>query len=155
MKYDTLDPLPDLNVSLEILTNTFAPLYTECWVQDKAPSRGNPPFDMNVNVFAQMWFSKAMRIFMAYDDAGQPAGYLIGMAFRPLTHQASIFQVEDWYAKNHDHTVVNGLFEFMQTAVKFMGVDELWISHSQHEMIPSLQNVWKQRGATIIDRYVK
>lgn len=155
MRYDTLDPLRDLNASLDILTTTFAPLYTECWVKDKAPSRGNPPFDMNVNVFAHMWFSRAMRIFMAYDDAGQATGYLMGMVFRPLTHQATIFQIEDWYAKERDQTVVDGLFDFMQTVIKFMGVDELWISHSSHEIIPPLRDGWRQRGATIIDRYVK
>lgn len=155
MKYDMLEPLSNLNASLDILTSTFAPLYTECWVRDKAPLRGNPPFDMNVNVFAQMWFSKAMRIFMAYDDAGQPVGYLMGMAFRPLTHQASIFQVEDWYAKEHSQDVIKGLFDYMQTATKFMGVDEIWISHSQREYVPSLDNTWHQQGATIIDRYVK
>lgn len=155
MKYDTLDPLPDLNASLDMLTATFAPLYTEHWVKDEAPLIGNPVFNMNVNVFAQMWFSKALRIFMAYDDAGKATGYLIGMAFRPLAYQASVFQVEDWYAKNDDAVVVDGLFEFMQTALKFMGVDELWISYSRHQRIPTLPAPWHKRGTTTIDRYVK
>lgn len=155
MKYDMLEPLPDLNASLDLLTSVFAPIYTECWVHDKAPSRGNPPFDMNVNVFANMWFSKAMRIFMAYGDNGNAAGYLMGMAFRPLTHQASIFQVEDWYARDRNQDVVRGLFEYTQTALRFIGVDELWISHSQHEVVPPLDNIWRRQGSTIIDRYVK
>lgn len=152
--YDMLEPLPDLNASLDLLTSVFAPLYTECWIKDKAPSRGNPPFDMNVNVFAQMWFSKAMRIFMAY-DSGAPTGYLLCMTFRPLTHQASILQVEDWYEKNNNTRVIVGLFDYMQTAAKFMGVDELWISHSNHEDTPKLNELWHKRGSTIIDRYVK
>lgn len=154
IRYDMLEPLSDLNASLDLLTNVFAPLYTECWARDKAMSH-NQPFDMNVNVFANMWFSKAMRIFMAYDDSGQGVGYLLAMSFRPLTYQASILQVEDWYSKNHDAQMVAGLFDFMQTAAKFMGVDQIWISHNEHEPFPVLHSIWHKRGCTVIDRYVK
>lgn len=153
--YDILEPMPDLNASLDLLTGVFAPIYTENWVQNKAAEYGSPAFDMNVNVFANMWFSKAMRIFMAYGDNGKAAGYLIGVSFRPLTHQASIFQVEDWYARDYSEEVVKGLFEYMQTALRFIGVDELWVSHRQHTQVPPLDNIWRRQGATIIDRYVK
>lgn len=155
MKYDILEPLSDLNASLDLLTGVFAPIYTENWAQNKAQAYGNPPFDMNVNVFAHMWFSKVMRIFVVYGDNGKVAGYILGMVFRPLTHQASIFQVEDWYARNKDYEVVRGLFEYMQEALRFIGIDELWISHDQHEALPPLDSMWRRRGSAIIDRYVK
>lgn len=155
VRYDILEPMSDLNASLDLLTSVFAPIYTEHWVKDIAPTRDNRPFDMNVNVFANMWFSKALRIFMAYGDDGKAAGYLLGMAFRPLPYQASIFQVEEWYARNHNQEVVRGLFDYMQTALRFIGIDELWISHSQHEVSPVLDNIWRRQGSTIIDRYVK
>lgn len=154
IKYDMLEPLPDLNASLEMLTSTFAPIYTEAWVKDTAAAYGNPPFDMNVNVFAQMWFSKAMRIFMAYED-GVPVGYLLGMTFRPLTHRTAVFQIESWYAKDRRQDVINGLFDYMQTAVRFIGIDELWIAHNQHETVPPLQAFWHKRDTSVIDRYVK
>lgn len=152
--YDALEPLRDLNASLDILTTTFAPIYTECWLKDKAPSRGDPPFDMNVGAFAQMWFSKAMRIFMAYGDDGKPVGYLLAMSFRPLTHQASILQIEDWYSRG-DEAVAQGLFDYAQTAAKFIGADEIWVSHSEHEDVPPLKPMWRKRGRTIIERHVK
>lgn len=155
MKYDMLEPLSDLNASLDLLTSVFAPIYTENWAQNRAKLFGNPAFDMNVNVFAHMWFSKAMRIFVAYGDDGKAAGYLLGMVFRPLTHEASIFQIEDWYARNGNHDIICGLFEYMQEALRFIGIDELWISHDQHEALPVLDSMWRRQGSTIIDRYVK
>lgn len=155
MNYDMLEPLADLNASLDLLTGVFAPIYTEHWVKDEAPLRGNPPFDMNVNAFAQMWFAKTLRIFIAYGDDKKVAGYLIGLVFRPLPYQASIFQVEDWYARENRQEVIDGLFEYMNTALRFMGVDELWISHNERRTTPRIDNMWRRLGATIIDRYGK
>lgn len=150
--YDMLEPNDDLNVALDELTKVFAPLYAENWVKNKAKERGNPPFDMNVNVFAQMWFRKALRIFMAYDDeAGKPVGYLIGIAFRPLQYQSNIFQVEDWYGTND---VVTGLFDYTKQAMRFMGTDELWISHDATQWYPAPQD-WHKGADTVISRYTK
>lgn len=154
MQYDMLEPLSDLNASLDLLTGVFAPIYTEHWVKDEAPLRGNPPFDMNVNAFAQMWFAKTLRIFMAYEDK-RAAGYIIGLVFRPLPYQASVFQVEDWYARENNREVVKGLFDYLETGLKFMGIDELWISHNERMALPPVSHLWQRRGATIIDRYGK
>lgn len=154
--YDLLEPGHDLNAALDELTSTFAPLYTESFIKEKAPKKGNPAFDMNVNAFAQMWFSKVMRIFMAYDGKGEPCGYLLGMMFRPLTHQASIFQIEDWYAKGEDaRHISTELFDYARKACKFMGIDELWVSHGKDEWYPALLHEWKPDGETVITRYIK
>lgn len=155
MKYDLLEPLSDLNASLDLLTNVFAPIYTDSWIQDKAQFYGNAQFDINIGAFTQMWFSKIMRIFMAYDDSGKTVGYMLGITLRPLTHRRSIFQIEDWYAKDRNQEVIDGLFDYMQTALKFIGADELWISHNERIMPPAIGNGWHRRGAFIIDRYVK
>lgn len=155
MRYDLLEPESDLNVSLDMLTSVFAPIYTEHWLQVEAPLRGNPTFSMNVNAFAQMWFSKVLRIFVAYGDDKKLAGYLLGMSFRPLTYQANIFQVEEWYARDNNQEVVKGLFEYTQSALRFIGADELWISHNESVMPPPLDFAWRRKGAIIIDRYGK
>lgn len=146
-----LEPLSDLNASLDMLTSTFAPLYTESWVKRKAALYGGKQFDMNVNVFANMWFSRALRIFMAYED-GKPVGYILAMLFRPLTHQSSIMQLEDWYGAPG---VLRQLFEYTETAAKFIGIDEIWISHNAHEEAPALSSDWRKRHTTVIDRYAK
>lgn len=153
MKYDLLEPLTDLNASLDLLTNVFAPLYTESWVQEKAQYHNGAKFDINIGAFAQMWYSKIMRIFIAYDSNDKAVGFLLGISLRPLTHNRSIFQVEDWYAK--DTQVVDGLFGYMQTALKFIGADELWVSHNERIVPPAITGAWQRRGATIIDRYTK
>lgn len=150
--YDMLEPNDDLNVALEELTKVFAPLYTKNWVDNKAKEYGNPPFDMNVNTFAQMWFGKALRIFMAYDDEdGKPVGYLIGIVFRPLQYRASVFQIEDWYGGSN---VIMGLFDYAKQATRFMGIDELWVSHDATHWYPAPQG-WVKIADTVISRYSK
>ena len=47
------------------------------------------------------------------------------------------------------------LFDYMQTALKFMGVDELWVSHGQYENVPQLHDSWRKRGYSTIDGYTK
>lgn len=150
--YDLLEPSTDLNEALDTLTTAFAPLYTDSWVKEKAPLKGNPPFDMNVNTFVNMWFSKAMKIVMAYED-GTPVGYLMGMVFRPLPYRATVFQVEDWYASKDRTQVIGELFHYTQNALRFIGVDELWVSHGPNEWVPPLAGGWAKTGSTITDCY--
>lgn len=152
IRYDLLEPQKDLNAALDELTSKFAPLYTENWVKHKAALHGNPPFNMNVNVFTQMWLSKAMRIFMAYED-DEPVGYLLAMVFRPLPYQANVLQVEDWFAYTADSEA--GLFNYMQSVLRFMGIDELWISRNSTKLVPRLEHNWHLQGTTVIDRYIK
>lgn len=152
MRYDLLEPPADLNEALDTLTRVFAPLYTKSWAEEKAARKGNPPFDMNVNVLVSMWFSKALKIIMAYDDDGSPAGYLMGMVFRPLPYRATVFQVEDWYAQTLRAETITGLFDYLQNALRFIGADELWVSHGEGEWVPPLA-AWKKTGKTEIDCY--
>ena len=65
-RIDILEPDSDINVALDDLTREFAPLYTASWVNEKQRIYGKP-FDMNVQTFAQLWFTKALKIFMAWD----------------------------------------------------------------------------------------
>lgn len=154
LTYESLMPVDDPQASLDLLTDKFAKIYTESWFAEKAAQHPGKQYNMNVNVFAHMWMQKALRIFLAYDN-GQPCGYLIGMMFRPLTHQTTVFQVEDWYAKDKREDIVYGLYDYMQTAADFLSVDELWIAHGANETYPALQSKWKDKGGTMIDCYVR
>lgn len=154
-EYKMLSPMEDVSASLDYLSEQFAGIYTESWYQDKASHHPGKEYQMNVGVFADMWMRRALRIFMAYEN-GKPCGYLIGMLFRPLTHQASVFQVEDWYAQNKNAEVVEGLFKYMLQGLEFIGVDEIWVAHGEDETYPALPAThWRDRSGTIIDRHVK
>lgn len=152
MKYDLLEPSGDKDESINRLVQQLAPLYSESWYKEKAETQGNPQFDMNIAVFVNMWLSKAMRVFMAYDDNGNPVGYLLGMAFRPLTHNVQIFQIEDWYVKD---AAPDGLFDYVYGALKFMGVDEIQVSHSPQEPYPRPPQNWIEGGSTYTDKWKK
>lgn len=153
--YDLFEPSADLNASLDMLTAKFAPIYTESWVKEKAPKKGNPPFDMNVNSFANMWFSKAMKLVVAYNDMHEICGYLLGIVFTPMTYKATVFHVEDWYDKGIPE-VRDGLFTYIQNAMRFLGVDEVWVSHSMNEIVPAcMLNNWNLVGTTYVDCYKK
>lgn len=148
--YDMLEPVADLNASLTRLTEVFAPLHAESWSKEKSLAHPGKAYDMNVGVFANMWFSRALRIFIAYKD-GKADGYLVGMLFRPLTHQSQVFQVEDWYTRSPD--TVAGLFDYAQQALRFIGIDELWLLHGEHDYTPTLGDQWKHKGRAVIDKY--
>lgn len=151
--YDLLEPTDNAEESINKLTSVFAPLYTDSWVAEKSKLYGDPPFNMNVGTFAAMWMSKAMRIFIGYRDM-RPAGYIVGILFRPFTHERSIFQVEDWFAPDDD-ILLAGLFDYMQTALRFMSVDELRISLGPHDKLPPLGPQWKEAMQTRTLHFVK
>lgn len=151
--YDLLEPSDNTDDSLKRLTDIFAPLYTASWVAEKSKLYGDPPYNMNVATFASLWLSKAMRIIIGYRDM-RPAGYIVGILFRPFTHQRTILQVEDWFAPD-DSELVQGMFDYMQQAVKFMAVDELWISLGPHDKMPPLAASWKESMQTRTVHFVK
>ena len=150
-RIDILEPDSDINVALDDLTREFAPLYTASWVNEKQRIYGKP-FDMNVQTFAQLWFTKALKIFMAWDANGKPVGYLIGIPFRPLAYNSHVFQIEDWYAGG-DRLCEAELFRYMETAVRFMGCDEVWISLGEQEQAPNLSIRWREASRTTQIRY--
>lgn len=151
--YDLLEPGDNPDESLDKLTSVFAPLYTASWVAEKSKFYGDPPYNMNIAVFASLWMSKTMKIFMGYRDM-RPAGYIVGILFRPFTHDRSIFQVDDWFAPD-DPELRDGMFEYMQGALRFMGVDELHISLGPHDPLPSLGPKWKEARQSRIVQFVK
>lgn len=151
--YDILEPVDNADESLNKLTQIFAPLYTASWVAEKSKLYGDPPYNMNVGVFAGMWMSKAMRIFIGYRDM-KPAGYILGILFRPFTHQRNIFQVDDWFAPD-DPELLHGMFNYMQDALRFMGVDELHISLGPHDQMPPIGARWGEARQTRTVQFIK
>lgn len=141
MRYELLEPSADPNASFDKLTRVFSPLYTESWTRDKAPARGIA-FDLNVGAFANLWLSKTLRIFIAYDDNSQPIGYLIGILYRPLTHNVNVFQIEDWYIKDGQSS--HGMFEHVYSVMPYMGVDEIQIQHRAEEYFTPPEGKWQK-----------
>ena len=140
--YDLLEPGDKPDEAISKLSEVFAPLYTASWVAEKSKLYDDPPYNMNIASFAAMWMSKAMRIFIGYRDM-RPAGYITGILFRPFTHERRIFQVEDWYAPD-DPELLAGLFDYMQTAMRFIGIDELHINLGPHDKMPPIGPQWKE-----------
>lgn len=151
--YDVLEPSDNVDESLKRLTDIFAPLYTASWVAEKAKLYGDPPFNMNVAAFASMWLNKSMRIFIGYQDM-RPAGYIVGILFQPFTHRRSILQVEDWFAPDNPE-LLQGMFDYMQQALKFMAVDEMWISVGPHDKLPPVSSAWKETMQTRTVHFTK
>lgn len=150
--YDLLEPSEDLNASLDSLSKRFAPLHSESWAKNKAAAYDRP-YDVNVGVLSAMWMDKSLRIFMAYDD-GKPVGYLTGIVFRPIPYRASVFQVEDWYARGNED-IEDGLFSYLRGVLRILGCDELWVAQGTSERLPQIPAGWRRANAFIHYRYVK
>lgn len=158
MKCYLLAPGSDPEQSLEKLTREFSELYRDSWERDKKAAHGNKPFSVNIQALFDLWFRGALKIFICKNDAGEQAGYLIGMQFRPLNHNTNVFQVEDWYAMGERPRIKDGiieaLFDYLKTSLDIMGAEELWVSHGEDEVYPVLDG-WKDSGGTMIDRYLR
>lgn len=149
--YDMLEPTQDLNESMDMLGRDLADLYAKSWNADKKHVY-DKQFSLNIQAFAQMWFSKTLRVFMAYDGR-KPVGFLIGIVFRPMPYEASVFQIEDWYTDG-DREMERGLFDYAMNAVRFIGCDEIWVAHkADHEV--DLPSKWHEQNTFRLHRYVK
>ena len=73
--YDILEPDSDLTIAVDNLQHELGALYKESWDTDKRAAYGDKPFALNIEAFARMWFTKSLKIFMAYDER-TPLGFL-------------------------------------------------------------------------------
>lgn len=151
--YDMLEPSDDPDRSIAKLTDVFAPLYTASWVAEKAKFYGDPPYNMNVATFIAMWMNKALRIFIGYREM-KPAGYVLGILFRPFTHDRRVFQIDDWYAPD-DPELLTGMFDNMQTAMRFIGIDEIHVNVAPYANMPALGPQWKEARQVRTVHFVK
>ncbi len=149
--YDILMPDSDYNKALETLSDVLSDIYTESWVKDKQATYGKP-FNMNLATFAQLWFNSALKIFIASDN-GKTVGFMVGMVFRPLPYDASVFQIEDWYSA--DPTVVKGLFDYAVQAIRFIGCDEIWIADRADREPVINSAIWKEHNRFLFRRYTR
>ena len=81
------------------------------------------------------------------------ASFLIGMVFRPLPYEASVFQIEDWYTRG-DEALKKQLFDFVVNAIRFIGCDEIWVADHEGKA-PDLGMRWKEKNTFHLRRYVK
>lgn len=150
---DILEPDDDINIAVDNLGNEIGKLYAESWREDKEPHY-KKPFSLNVAAFAQMWYAKTLKIFIAYDERHEPVGYLIGMVFRPLPYEASIFKVEDWYTRG-DTRLEEALFAHAAQAIRYIGCDELWVADDAGDRIPPVPVAWVEENKFTLRRYKK
>lgn len=149
--YDVLEPSNDYEASVKKLSEVIGPLCVKSWEENKKANYGKP-FNLNVVVFTQLWYSKTLKLFVARKD-DEIIGFLCGMVFRPLPYDASVFQIEDWYAGG-DHVVEEGLFNFLAQALKFIGCDEIWVSTSVGKSLPVMPG-WSEKNQFTQHRFLK
>lgn len=150
-RYDLLEPNTDRNKAIDDLTAAIGMLYAESWNRDKE-STYRKPFSLNFAAFTQLWFSSALKLFVAYDD-DKPVGFLIGMVFRPLPYDASVFQVEDWYSAGIDE-LERGLFDYAMHALRFIGCDEVWVA-DKVDRSPAAMKGWRESNTFLYHRFIK
>ena len=150
-KYDLLEPATDRNKAIDDLTAAIGTLYAESWNRDKE-AEYKRPFALNIAAFTNLWFGGALKLFMAYDD-DKPIGFLVGMVFRPLPYEASVFQVEDWYSAGISE-VEQGLFDCAVNAIRFIGCSEIWVA-DKIDRNPKAMNGWKETNTFQYHRFTK
>lgn len=153
--FDILEPNADIDKALSELQENMAELYAEGWTKVNSPLY-NKPFDLNITTFAQMWFSKGLKIFLAFEPGNKkPVGYVLAITYRPMAFNSQILQIEDWYLRGDDAAGVDAMFQYVSDASRFLGVDELWIGRAQLERKPSIPGRWKEAGTFHNTRYVR
>jgi len=151
--FDILEPTENFDESLDALTKNLGTLYMESWENDKR-NIYNRPFNLNIATFAHLWFSKSLKLFIAYEEGTDKAvGFIIGMVFRPLPYEASVFQFEDWYMGG-DKQMEKDMFKYATDAIRFIGCDELWVADRADRM-PPIAGGWKEENNFQFRRYTK
>lgn len=151
--YDILEPDSDLTIAVDNLQHELGALYKESWDTDKRAAYGDKPFALNIEAFARMWFTKSLKIFMAYDERNDPIGFLVGIVFRPLPYEATVFQVEDWFTRGNKE-VERGLFQHVTNAIRYIGCDEIWASDKANRDADFGTN-WKNANSFTLNRYIR
>ena len=149
---DILDPVDNPADAVERLRSAIADIYQEAWDKQLKPTYKRN-FSLNVHIFAQLWYQKALKVFIAYDTQRNPVGFLIGTVYRPLSYDASVFQVETWYARDGEETK-NQLFEYASNALRFIGCDEVLVMDTPEDTVP-LMPKWKESHRFTMHRYTK
>lgn len=153
--YDLFLPSMNLDTSLDSLSSKIGAIYQEAWTAEHKALFNDKPFDLHVNLFADLWFGKQLRLFMAYDDTThEPIGFLIGILFRPMQYKAGILQIDDWYTRG-DKEVERGLFKYVAEALRYIGCDEAWIVNDKGipPLVEPLGDSWKLTGQHTIQRF--
>lgn len=151
--FDILEPTQDFDTATERLTSVAGKLYAESWAAQHQHIY-KKPFALDAQTFLAMWMNRNLKIFVAYDEKHEPVGYLLGIVFRPMTYDASVFTVEDWYVRGNDKATLDGLFAYVQQALKFIGCEEFRITQSEADYVPPLTG-WKLDTEFQLKRYVK
>lgn len=151
---DILEPSEDLNVAMDRLGKTIGVLYQEAWDKNKKHLYDNKPFDLHINAFANMWFNRNLKLFIMYDGEGKAVGFFAGLVYRPMPYEASVFQVQEWYAKNNP-VMEQQLFDYVVQAIRILGCDELWMQIYPDRAAPTLGTGWEFSHAYPIHRYLR
>lgn len=149
---DILEPQQDPDESIRVL-QSFAPIYQKYWNETQRSVYNNKPFDLHIQLFSDLWFTGGSKIFVAYDkNTKEMRGFIVGIAFRPMTYNGHVFQIEDLYDGGSE-IIRAALIEYMFNALRFIGCDEIRIDGSL--VIPERFNDWHKASSVECNRYTK
>lgn len=138
---ELVEPKPnDIDASVKMLRDRIFPAYARWWSQHIARD-GAHAFNPPIQHFINMWFSGSMKIFMA-SEPGAVTGMLIGMVYRPMQYEASVFGIMDFFADNSD--AERALFDHVLQAVRILGCNEIWFDKRYSRDDPELPPEWKK-----------
>ena len=145
-------PECDKTAALEAMGRAVAPLMAKAWDSDRK-FFGDRPFSLNANALAQLWLSGDLKLFVAYNEAREPVGYLSGIVYRPLQYEARAFAIQSWWAETDEGSAV--LFKTALDAMRFLGVTEAFAVLREGEVLPPMPDRWKSSGRQEQVRLVK
>lgn len=151
---DVVEPSKDLDKAFETIGKDVVSLYRELWDKWKSKYYGSAPFELNINAFANLWFSKNMKLFLVRNKINQEAiGFFAGILTRPMPYETMAFVVQDYYVRGGDD-VEKDLLDYVVSASRILGCDEIWIQ-TYPERKPELGNGWELAGEYPIARFVR
>lgn len=119
------------------ITEKFLPLHKASWDKEKKPLQGYD-YDPNISAIMQMWIGGALKIVMLYAAGTDPVGYLLALDYRPITHNARLLQVEDYYVDEaYSGRGEKALIAFVQEMASMTGCHEIRLAE-QGDTAPQL-----------------
>lgn len=153
MRYDLLEPdKNNVEASVQHLGDVVSPLLVKGWVQFGGDKLYGHDFSLHVESFIHTWLQGVTKIFVAYDDNNVPAGFIVGILYRPMQFNCSVIQIESMYYETPE--VKKGLLDYLKNAIRFFNAEEIWCSFFLGDTDLGIDG-WKETNTIEIRRWVK
>lgn len=148
-----LEPIQSrLEESYDLFMRDLLPVYERYW-EEEMQSIYEHPFSPAVQSLFPLWINGTVKAVVAR-DGGNVRGFVVGQVYRPMTYEARVFHVNDYYF-NNDTNVKDELQQFILGMLPVLGCGEIWAETRGHLSFDVSRPEWRVAAPYTVRRWVR